>query len=232
MRTTRLPPFEACSLPFRVMQSNKLTYRFFDQSDLKFRDLRNTLDTVCVSLRKEGVGAIRKHVAMISRNDERIMWESGVLGTASPWALVRAVFFVVGLHFSLRGGQEHRQLTVSVYLVMVLTARIAITNMLSTVQRTVRENLPTLTPTRLAAHMPSQDQCAAPLGLLIGTFPSFLQNPRLFTCSLFPKYQMTQNNRDTSQLQLALKKMIVQNWLVCAHTTLTTAESNICYTDV
>ena len=72
--------------------------------------------------------------------------------------------------------------------------------MSSTVQRTIRKNSPTMR----AVHMPSQDQCAAPLGLLICTFPSFLQNPSLFTCSLFPKYQMTQNDRGTSQLQLVL----------------------------
>ena len=40
------------------------------------------------------------------------MWENGVLGTDLPWALVCAAFFVVGLHISLEGGQEHRQLTI------------------------------------------------------------------------------------------------------------------------
>ena len=144
----------------RVMQGNKVTFRFFDKSDLKFRDLRNTLDSVCVSLRKEGIGAVRKHAAVISLDDERIMWESGVLGTDSPWALVHAVFFVVGLHFSLRGGRStdsSLSANLIVCLVMVHTVRTAIMSTLSMVQRTIRENLLKLIPTRLLVRMLSQD---------------------------------------------------------------------------
>ena len=48
-----------------VVQGNKVTFRFFDKSGLKFRNLRNTLDSVCVSLRKEGIGAVRKHATVI-----------------------------------------------------------------------------------------------------------------------------------------------------------------------
>ena len=84
-----------------------------DKADHRFRDLHNTLDTLCVSLRKKGIGATKKHAAVICPDDEIQMWESGVLGTDSPWSLARATFFVVGLHFCLRGGQEHRDLAVS-----------------------------------------------------------------------------------------------------------------------
>ena len=40
------------------------------------------------------------------------MWEKGVLSFATPKTLQYAVFFYVGLHFSLRGGQEQRDLKV------------------------------------------------------------------------------------------------------------------------
>ena len=40
------------------------------------------------------------------------MWESGTLGMDNPWALTRATFVTVGLHFCLRGGQEHRDVKV------------------------------------------------------------------------------------------------------------------------
>ena len=96
----------------QIMQANKLPYRLFDASDTRFLDLRNTLDTVSMSLRKEGIGVSKSHAAVISSEDQKLMWESGVLGTDSPWALVRAVFVITGLHFSLRGGQEHRDLTI------------------------------------------------------------------------------------------------------------------------
>ena len=75
----------------RIMQANKLTYRLFDASDTRFLGLRNTLDTVSVSVRKEGIGVSKSHAAAISSEDQKLMWESGVLGTDSPWALVRAV---------------------------------------------------------------------------------------------------------------------------------------------
>ena len=61
----------------REMQDNKLSYRLFDRSDLQFQDLRKTLDTVSVSLRKDGIGALQQHAAVISPADEDLMWESG-----------------------------------------------------------------------------------------------------------------------------------------------------------
>ena len=97
----------------RQMTTNKVGFSLLDKADHRFRDLHNTLDTLCVSLRKKGIGATKKHAAVICPDDEIQMWESGVLGTDNPWSLARATFFVVGLHFCLRGGQEHRDLAVS-----------------------------------------------------------------------------------------------------------------------
>ena len=71
-----------------------------------------TLDAVCVhvALRKQGIGADVKHVAVIPLEHEELMWSTGVLGVESPMSLLRATFYTVGLHFCLRGGQEHREL--------------------------------------------------------------------------------------------------------------------------
>ncbi len=96
-----------------MLQSNNVALNLFDTSDLRFMDLHKTLDTVCVALRKEGIGASVKHAAVISLTDENIMWEKGILGTSAPWPLLRAAFYTVGLFFSLRGGQEHRDFKVS-----------------------------------------------------------------------------------------------------------------------
>jgi len=49
---------------------------------------------------------------VITLDHEDVMWESGVLGTGTPESLLRAVFCIVGMHFCLRGGQEHRDLKV------------------------------------------------------------------------------------------------------------------------
>ena len=63
-----------------------------------------TLDTVCVALRKEGIGANVKHAALNSLEHEELMWESGELGVDSPASLLQETF-TVGLHFCLCGGQ-------------------------------------------------------------------------------------------------------------------------------
>lgn len=96
----------------RIMHTNKIPFNLFDKADLRFSDLHNTLDSVCVKLRKEGIGASVHHAPIITLEDENLFWSSGALGTDNPSSLLRAVFYTAGLHFSLRGGQEHRDLKV------------------------------------------------------------------------------------------------------------------------
>ena len=92
------------------MHSNRVPFNIFDKADMRFRDLHMTLDTVCVALRKEGIGADVKHAAVISLEHEELMWKKGAIGVDSPASLLRATFYTVGLHFCLRGGQEHHDL--------------------------------------------------------------------------------------------------------------------------
>ena len=96
----------------RVLRTNKIPFNIFDKHDLRFSELRNTLDTVCVGLRKEGIGAEISHAPAVSYEHEMLMWKSGVLGFEPPEALLRAVLVTVGMYFSLRGGQEHYDLKV------------------------------------------------------------------------------------------------------------------------
>ena len=84
---------------------------FFEKTDLHFQDLYNMLDCVCVKkLRKSGVGAEVHHAPIITLQQEDAMWESGALGTDNPDCLLQTVFYTMGLHFSLRGVQEHLNL--------------------------------------------------------------------------------------------------------------------------
>ena len=96
----------------RVLRTNQIPFNIFDQNNLRFNELRNTLDSVCVGLRKQGIGAEVSHAPVISYEHETMMWESGALGFEPPDALLRAVFVTVGMYFSLRGGQEHYDLKV------------------------------------------------------------------------------------------------------------------------
>ena len=85
----------------RVMEAQKSLFMLLDRSDHLFRELHLTLDTISSDLHRQGVGALRKSAAVISSEDENSLWEKGLLGTTSPVALQRTVFFYVSLHFVL-----------------------------------------------------------------------------------------------------------------------------------
>ena len=76
------------------------------------------MDTVFSTLHAQGVGAEKKSAPAISIEDEELLWEKGVLSFATPKTLQYAVFFYVGLHFSLRGGQEQ---LMTLFLIIVET---------------------------------------------------------------------------------------------------------------
>ena len=78
-----------------------------DKTDPRFKELHNTMDSVFSQLHSEGVGASKKSAAVVSANDEQLLWDNNLIGMDSPRSLLNAVFFYVGLHFCLRGGQEH-----------------------------------------------------------------------------------------------------------------------------
>jgi hypothetical protein len=71
------------------------------------------MDSLCSKLHSEGVGAVKKSAEVFSFEDEECLWLKGVMGVDSPSALFNAVFFYVGLNFCLRGGQEHRNLSIN-----------------------------------------------------------------------------------------------------------------------
>ena len=54
-----------------------------------------------------------KHASIISTEEEEALWEQGILGCDNPKSLLRAVFYLNGKNFCLRGGSEHRNLKLS-----------------------------------------------------------------------------------------------------------------------
>ena len=86
---------------------------FLDKNDQDFSLFTTTLDNLFKNLRKSGIGAHSSHTEDISKEDEEKLWSSGVLNVDDPKGLLRAVFFVCGKCFCLRGGQEHRDLSLS-----------------------------------------------------------------------------------------------------------------------
>ena len=79
-------------------------------TDPEFCDFRNSLDAQMKDAKARGLGNKRRQAEPITAEEEDLMWASGVLGTDSPQALVDTMFFLIGMCFGLRGGQEHRQL--------------------------------------------------------------------------------------------------------------------------
>lgn len=47
----------------------------------------------------DGVGAVVKHAAIVTLEEENRLWESKVLGVHTPLALVRVVFIYVSKSF-------------------------------------------------------------------------------------------------------------------------------------
>ena len=91
------------------MRSENPTYpNFLNGSLPEFSTFTTTLDNLMKDLRASGVGATSKHTEGISREEEELLWSTGILNNCTPMGLLRAVFFYNGKVFCLRGGQEHR----------------------------------------------------------------------------------------------------------------------------
>ena len=63
------------------------------------------------NLHREGVGVCKKSALVIHFEHEKVFLERKLLRCDTPKSLQRAVFYSVGLHFVLRGVQEHQQLS-------------------------------------------------------------------------------------------------------------------------
>ena len=76
---------------------------FLAKDDPQFRKLLATRNKVYKSLRSAGVGAEALSAATLSKEELDRLWDFRILRSDTPRALVRAAFFVVGLHACLRG---------------------------------------------------------------------------------------------------------------------------------
>jgi hypothetical protein len=61
----------------------------------------------------KGIGVTTKSAQIFSQEDLNTLWDKQILGVHVPRPLMRAAFFVMGLHACLRSSEEHRNLTFS-----------------------------------------------------------------------------------------------------------------------
>ncbi|MEL7308526.1 MAG: DUF3504 domain-containing protein [Pseudomonadota bacterium] len=80
--------------------------------DDSFEHFRATLDLACKEAAKNGIGISKKQAEVITIFEEDKMWNIGCLGGDSPQQLLDTLLYLNGLHFALRSGLEHRNLTV------------------------------------------------------------------------------------------------------------------------
>ena len=86
---------------------------FLNKDDIRFNGLLTVMDNRFKELRVDGVGSNSKHTEILTKEEEGRLWESGVLNSSTPMGLLRAVFFLNGKNFCLRGRDEHRNLRIS-----------------------------------------------------------------------------------------------------------------------
>lgn len=79
-------------------------------SDDKFKPIQNTLDALMKQGARDGLGLNKRQAAIITEEMEDELWAQGLLGDSNPRTLLNTVVYVLGLHFALRGRDEHRRL--------------------------------------------------------------------------------------------------------------------------
>ena len=79
--------------------------------DPLFKSVKNNLDNRMKELSKKGVVRANNQAVPISQEEENLLWDANLLGDDNPERLLHTLVYLFGIHFALRGGEEHRALT-------------------------------------------------------------------------------------------------------------------------
>ena len=96
-----------------IFNEKNAVVKLTDPANSTFRTIHQVLENCYCDLHAEGVGATRRQAVVITTKEEEQLWQSGVLSSEYPLSLIRAVFYLNGINFVLRGGEEHRKLKLS-----------------------------------------------------------------------------------------------------------------------
>lgn len=100
-----------CGILREMRIKNHQYPNFMQKDDPDFVTFHTTLDNEFKSLRSEGIGSSCSRTEGISSEEEVLLLSSGVLNLTTPKGLLRAAFYYCGKCFCLRGGNEHRRLS-------------------------------------------------------------------------------------------------------------------------
>ena len=79
----------------------------------EFKELKKVCDAVFKKLHSKGIGSTKKSASVLGPEEEKKLWDTGVLSLSTPTGLLHAVFFYNGKNFCLRGGAEQRNFKIS-----------------------------------------------------------------------------------------------------------------------
>ena len=85
--------------------------------DEHFTQIHTVLDNLSRKLHKQGFGANKIQARVVTVSEEEQLWQSGVMGSDTPHALQNSVFYLCGIYLCLRGGDEHRELKITQFVI-------------------------------------------------------------------------------------------------------------------
>lgn len=87
--------------------------------DANFTPLIKSLDASMKLSTRCGTGLYKQSADFISLEEEELLWTHGQLGTQNPTQLRNTLFYLNGMHFGLRGGEEQANLMISQFRVEI-----------------------------------------------------------------------------------------------------------------
>ena len=78
-----------------------------------FKSVTEALDANMKLSSQSGIGIHTKSAEVLSNDEEELLWNSSQLGSDNPTCLLNTLFFLNGLYFAIRGGDEHRALQIT-----------------------------------------------------------------------------------------------------------------------
>ena len=80
--------------------------------DKEFPSWRKVSEGKARKLREQGTGKRPNKAKSLTKKEEEILWESSLLGNHIPRSLINTMWWLLTMHFGLRGQQEHHDMMV------------------------------------------------------------------------------------------------------------------------
>ena len=179
--------------------SNDQAPNFLDKTNPTFKPFHAVLHNLFKMLRQDDVGNDSKHAELVSKDEERQLWDAGVMGTSDPESLLRAVFLL-----QRRDGQEHRCLKLSQFCSLTVPC-----NHYVYTENASRNRPGGLAQLRLEnktvpiyVNLDAGERChVSLLDKYISKLPAETVKSNFFMPAHLPKYQQIQQNPSMLQFQ-------------------------------